>query len=90
MAEKFNYTGGGFGEALAVFPDLPWKASAAGTTWVYDEKQSKYVELNEGDWIVKVGNRYEVSDEEPKDTKRSTVHELTVDDVVDTDEKDDE
>lgn len=58
--------------ALKVFPDLPWKASAAGDTWVWDEKRSEYVAVTEGDYIVRVGNRYEVTDEKPATAERAT------------------
>lgn len=70
-AHKFN---GSFGEAVEVFPDLPWKASAAGDTWVYDEKAEEYVSVSKGQFIYKVGSRYEVRDSEelPKTTKPAT------------------
>lgn len=70
-AHKFN---GSIEEAVEVFSDLPWKASAAGDTWVYDEKAEDYVSVSKGQFIYKVGDRYEVrdSDELPKTTKPAT------------------
>lgn len=70
-AHKFN---GSFDDAVQVFPELPWKASAAGDTWVYDEKAEDYVPVSKGQFIYKVGERYEVRDSEelPKSTKPAT------------------
>lgn len=70
-AHKFN---GSIDEAVEVFPDLPWKASAAGDTWVYDEKAEDYVPVEKGQFIYKVANRYEVRDSEelPKTAKPAT------------------
>lgn len=73
MAEAHKFTGS-FAEAVEVFPDLPWQGSAAGETWVYDEKDDKYVPVEKGQFIYKVGTRYEVRDSEelPKSTKPAT------------------
>jgi hypothetical protein len=73
MAEAHKFTGD-FGKASEVFPDLPWQASAAGESWVYDEKDDKYVPVVKGQFIYKVGDRYEVRDAEelPKSTKPAT------------------
>ena len=70
-AHKFN---GSFDEAAEVFPDLPWKADGDGNTWVYDEKSDDYVPVTKGQFIYKVGTRYEVRDSEelPKTTKPAT------------------
>ena len=78
MAESHKFNGS-LDDAKAVFPELPWKASAAGQTWVYDEKQEKYVDLNEGDYIVKIADRYEVSDKKPSGAKKATVKETDED-----------
>ena len=70
-AHKFN---GSFDEAVQVFPELPWKASGAGDTWVYDSKKDEYVPVIKGQFIYKVGDRYEVRDSEelPRTTKPAT------------------
>jgi hypothetical protein len=70
-AHKFN---GSFGEATEVFPDLPWKGDAGGGTWIYDEKAGDYVPVAKGQFIYKVGDRYEVRDSEelPKTAKPAT------------------
>lgn len=70
-AHKFN---GSIDEAVAVFPDLPWKASAAGDTWIFDSKADDYVSVSKGQFIYKVGDRYEIRDSEelPKTTKPAT------------------
>lgn len=70
-AHKFN---GSLDEAKRVFPDLPWKANAAGSSWIFDEKAGDYVPVTKGQFIYKVGDRYEVRDSEelPKTTKPAT------------------
>lgn len=55
-------------EATAVFPDLPWRASA-DTVWIYDAKQEQDVEVTKGQYIVSIADRYEVHDEEPAKAK---------------------
>lgn len=72
MAVSHRFGKGGLDAALKVFPDLNWKASAAGDTWVYDDKAGKYEPVTEGDYIVRVGDRYEVTDEKPADADRAT------------------
>lgn len=52
-------------KAEEVFPELPWRASAAGDVWVYNEKEDAWVPISKGQYIVKVAGRYEVRDEEP-------------------------
>lgn len=54
--------------------DFPWKASAAGNTWVYDAKAEEYVPVKKGQFIYKVGDRFEVRDTEelPKTVKPAT------------------
>lgn len=56
-------------EATEVFPDLPWQANAAGTSFVYDAKQETFVTVSKGQFIVSIGDRYEVHDEEPEKAK---------------------
>lgn len=73
MAEAHKFTGD-FSAAEEVFPGLPWQASAAGDTWVYDAKAEEYVPVTKGQFIYKVGDRYEVRDSEelPRSTKPAT------------------
>lgn len=58
--------------------DFPWKASAAGHTWVWDAKAQKYVSVSEGQFIYKVADRYEVRDTEelPPKVKPATEHDV--------------
>ena len=70
MAEAHKFTT--LSNAVDAFgEDFPWKANAAGDTWVYDEKAGDYVSVSKGQFIYKVGDRYEVRDSEelPKTTK---------------------
>lgn len=55
-------------DLTAFFPDVPWKASAS-KVWVYDKKAEEYVEVTKGDYVVSIGDRYEVSEEEPDNAK---------------------
>lgn len=56
-------------EALAVYADLPWQRDGDGKVSVYDAKAEEYVPINAGDYIVSIGERYEVSDTEPEKAK---------------------
>ena len=69
MAESFKFGKGGLNEATEVFPDLPWTADGDGNVTVYDEKQGVDVPVTEGQYIIKIANRYEVHDEEPEKAK---------------------
>ena len=71
MAESLRFGKGGLNEALEVYPDLPWQASGS-VVRIYDEKKGEFVRVNEGDYIVHVGDRYEVSDKKPKEAKKAT------------------
>lgn len=72
MAEAHKFTT--LADAEQVFPGLPWKASASGNTWIYDSKLEEYVSVSKGQFIYKVGDRFEVRDSEelPKTTKPAT------------------
>lgn len=52
-----------------VFPDAPWRGAADGTVSIWDEKAGEYVNVNEGDYVVSIGDRYEVSDSKPSNAK---------------------
>jgi len=73
MAEAHKFTGS-LDEAVEVFPDLPWMADGDGLVSVYDEKAGEYATVAKGQFIYKVGDRYEVRDSEelPKSTKPAT------------------
>lgn len=58
-----------FTEAVAVFDTLPWKEDGDGNTFVYDSKAEAYVPVKAGQYIVSVGDRFEVADEEPEKAK---------------------
>lgn len=73
MAEAHKFTA--LDKAVEAFDDeFPWKADAAGNTWVYDSKVEDYVPVSKGQFIYKVGDRFEVRDAEelPKSTKPAT------------------
>ena len=74
MAESLKFEG--LNGALEVYPDLPWKASGSSVS-IYDEKQGKFVRVHEGDYIVSVGDRYEVTDKKPKEAKKATAPKET-------------
>lgn len=69
MAESFKYEGGGVNELTAFFPDIPWKADGAGTVFVTNEKTGEDQEVTEGAYVVKIADRYEVTDTEPAKAK---------------------
>lgn len=72
MAEAHKFST--LDKAIEAFgEDFPWKASSA-QVWVYDSKAEDYVEVNKGQFIYKVGDRYEVRDSEelPKTVKPAT------------------
>lgn len=56
-------------EALAVYTDLPWQRDGDGKVSIYDAKAEEYVPISAGDYIVSIGERYEVSDTEPEKAK---------------------
>lgn len=70
MAEAHKFTGD-LSKATDVFPDLPWSARGDGAVFIYDEKQDTHVPVEKGQFIYKVGDRYEVreSEELPKTVK---------------------
>lgn len=71
MADAHKFTS--LQDAVKVFPDLPWQANDE-TTWVFDEKAGEYVTVTKGQFIYKVGERFEVRDVEelPKTAKPVT------------------
>jgi hypothetical protein len=69
-----------------VFPDVPWRASAGGKVWVFDAKAEEYVEVTQGDYVVSIGDRYEVSDSKPESAKAATAPKKTEAKAEDTDE----
>jgi len=69
MAESFQIKQGGVAglrEAAEVFPNLSYKKDKNGDTFVYDQKQDEFVPVKEGDYIVSIGERFEVSETEPE------------------------
>lgn len=70
MAEAHKFTGD-LSKATEVFPDLPWSARGDGVVFIFDEKSGEYVTVEKGQFIYKVGSRYEVRDSEelPKSAK---------------------
>lgn len=70
----------------AVFPEVPWRSSAGGKVWVYDAKAEEYVEVNEGDYVVSIGDRFEVSDTKPEAAKTATAPKKTEAKADDSDE----
>lgn len=56
-------------DLTVVFPEVPWRQRGDGKTFVFDEKQDKYVEVEKGQFVVSIGDRFEVADEEPEKAK---------------------
>lgn len=56
-------------DLTGVFPEVPWKEQGDGKTFVYDAKAEKYVEVTKGQFVVSIGDRFEVADEEPEKAK---------------------
>ena len=56
-------------DLTSVFPEVPWRSAASGKVWIFDAKAEEYVEVTEGDYVVSIGDRFEVSDEEPEKAK---------------------
>lgn len=54
--------------------DLPWKADGDGNVWLFDDKADEYVPVAKGQFVYKVGSRFEVRDTEelPKSVKPAT------------------
>lgn len=67
MAESHKFKS--LAELTEVFPDAPWRGSADGTVAIFDEKSGEYVNVNEGDYVVSIGDRYEVQDSKPSNAK---------------------
>lgn len=70
----------------AVFPEVPWRSSAGGKVWVFDAKAEEYVEVTEGDYVVKIGDRFEVTDSKPEAAKTATAPKKTEAKADDSDE----
>lgn len=88
MAEAFEMTKdgkAGLEEAFEVYPDLPWMTDKYGQAHVFDEKKDEYVAVNKGDFIVHIGERYEVSDKKPSKAKEPEVKETDGDKSDDDD-----
>lgn len=72
MAEAHKFST--LDKAIEAFgEEFPWRASSE-QTWVFDSKAEDYVEVTKGQFIYKVGDRYEVRDSEelPKTVKPAT------------------
>jgi hypothetical protein len=69
MAESHKFKD--LNDATAVWPDLPWMRRGDGQIFVFDAKQDTYVTVDPGQYIVSIGDRFEVADNEPE--KANTV-----------------
>ena len=56
-------------DLAAVFPEVPWQADAGGGVSIFDAKAESYVPVTKGQFVVSIGDRYEVADEEPEKAK---------------------
>lgn len=56
-------------DLASVYPEIPWQADAGGGTAIYDAKQETYVPVTKGQYVVSIGDRFEVHDEEPEKAK---------------------
>lgn len=78
MAETFQVTTAGragLDEARAVFSDIHWRTDSTGQAHIFDEKKDEFVPVNEGDYIVHIGDRYEVSSRKPAKAKEAEAPE---------------
>ena len=73
MAESLKFGKGGLDEVREVFPDISWQRTGSGKVRILDEKKGEYVPVNEGQFIVHIGDRFEVHDKEPKAAKPAEV-----------------
>lgn len=71
MAEAHKFGKSGLVGAVEVFPDLKWRKTDAGRDLIWDEKVGGWVEVKDGQYVVKVGSRYEVANEEPEKAKKA-------------------
>lgn len=67
MAEAHKFKS--LDDAEAAFPGLPWKARGDGAVFIFDAKRDEYVQVSEGQFIVSIGDRFEISDSEPEKAK---------------------
>lgn len=56
-------------DLATVFPEVPWQQDAGGGTAIYDAKAESYVPVTKGQYVVSIGDRFEVADEEPEKAK---------------------
>lgn len=63
MSEALKFTT--LDEATAVYPNLPWRRNGDREVFVFDEKKDEYEKVSEGQYIVSIGDRFEVHDKEP-------------------------
>lgn len=75
MAEAHKFTT--LEKATETFPELPWKQSYSGKVWVFDAKEDSYVPVAKGQYIVSIGDRFEVADEEPAKAKKAEAPKKT-------------
>ena len=68
MAQAHKFTD--LEAAKEVFPELPW-AFDGETTFVDNSKTGERVPVSEGQYIVKIADRYEVHDEAPANAKEA-------------------
>lgn len=76
MAEKLQFNGS-FDGANEAFPELRWRLTRGGNGFIYDENGNR-VPVAKGQWILKVGKRFEVHDDEPEEVRGRPVHEAEV------------
>lgn len=56
-------------DLTAVYPEVPWQADAGGGVAIYDAKAETYVPVEKGQFVVSIGDRFEVASEEPEKAK---------------------
>jgi hypothetical protein len=86
MAEAHKFVRDGLAEAVEVFPDLPWQRDGDGKVAVFNEKDGEWAPVEDGQYIVKIADRYEVHDEEPAKAKAAEPKKA---DAKDSDKDDD-
>lgn len=65
QSHKFN---GSLDDLTTYFPEVPWRASE-NKVWIFDQKADEYVLVTKGDYVVKIADRFEVTDTEPEKAK---------------------
>lgn len=91
MAESFKIDKAdkaGFAEAVAVFPALNWQVNrGTKVAKVYDAKKDEWVVVEDGNYIVSIGDRFEVAETEPEKAHPVEAPEVVEEAPVESEER---